>query len=420
LKARKVVVTGLGVVSPNGTGLKKFWENTVAGVSGLETYEWGRRFGFKSSAMGKVKDFVPSLFGVPSGDRAMHGRYLQFAIAASEMAVQDARLDTAGLDPARFGVSVSSAIADASSMEENLLLLTRGCRGIAPLWMDRRLRENLDFGLAASRIARRFGAMGGVSNLSTGCTAGVDAVGFGMDQIRSGRQDVMLVGASEAPLCPLAVGSFEALGALSTRQCGNAIEASCPYSAERDGFVLAEGCGMLVLESSEHALQRGARIYAELAGYASVNNAFHMTDLHSEGLDLARCIRLALASSGCPLDEVDHVSGHGSSTPQNDRNETAAIKAVFGDRAREITVNSLKSMTGHALAAANTIETVALCLEIQNEILHPTINYLTPDPSCDLDYVPQEARRAAIRSAVKLSSGFSGIHSALVLSAVEQ
>jgi 3-oxoacyl-(acyl-carrier-protein) synthase len=415
---RRVVVTGLGVLAPNGSGAEQFWRNTAGGINGVAPYHWGARLGFASRSYGAVPDFDPAAYGVPSRISMRHGRQVQFALAASAMAVEDAGLDADALGSDRFGVTISTAIADASSMERNLLALSDDGRGpIDSDWAEARFSGNFDFGRAASETAKRFGARGSVTTLSTGCTAGLDALGFALDEIREGRAEVMLAGASEAPLCPLAIGSFEALGALSTRPCDDPTEASAPFSADRDGFVIAEGCGMLLLESEEHAAARGARAYAELAGYASVNNAYHMTDLAPDGTAMARCISLALADAGCEADLVDHIAAHGSSTPQNDINETAAIKQIFGSRAARIPINSLKSMTGHALAAANAIEAVALCLEIHNALIHPTINYRRPAKECDLDYVPNAARPGRIGAALKLASGFSGIHSVLVLRA---
>lgn len=422
---RRVVITGLGVVAPNGVGVQDFWRQVRAGVSGIKPYTWGRTFGFRSRVMGTVEDFDAAAEGVADIEADGHGRYLQFAVAAGRMALQDAGLGTAqaraALDAGRVGVCVASAIADAAQMEACLVRLTDGGRtAVDATRVQPADYDHFDFGLAASALAREVGAAGSVTNLSTGCTAGVDALGCALDQIRSGSADLMLAGASEAPLCPLSVGSFEALGALSTRDTGSdPASASCPFTGQRDGFVIAEGCGILVLESLDHAMARGAAIYAELAGYASVNNAYHMTDLPPDGKALAQCMRLALQDAGCSLDEVDHISAHGSSTPQNDVNETGAVKEVFGALSGGLALNSMKSMTGHALAAANAVEAVALSLEIKHQVVHPTINYSKPDPACDLDYVPNKARASRIRAALKLSSGFSGIHSALVMKAVK-
>lgn len=419
MQTKKVVITGLGVIAPNGIGIEKFWGNTIQGISGIKSYEWGKRFGFKSASIGQVEGFSPFLYNISERQIQGSGRYLQFALAAANMAVTDADLKINEIERTRFGVMVASAIADAATMEKNLLIMTNnGTEDVNSDWASRQFYDNLDFGIAAASIARQYGAMGPVSNLSTGCTAGLDALGFAFEQIRSGKADVMIAGASEAPLCPLSIGAFEALGALSTRDCSDKTQASCPFSAERDGFVIAEGCGIFILEEYTHAIQRGAKIYAEVAGYASVNNAYHMTDLPPDGEALARCMHAALEDANCDIDAIDHIGAHGSSTAQNDANETGAIKQVFGERAYQIPVNSLKAMTGHALAAANAIELVALCLEIQHQMIYPTINYHQVDEQCDLDYVPNEARVASIRSAIKLSSGFSGIHSAVVLQAV--
>lgn len=415
---RKVVVTGLGVLAPNGIGVEQFWRNTAGGVNGVAPYDWGARHGFASRVCGAVPDFDAAAHGLPAAIGAHSSRQVQFALAASTMAIEDAGLNIGALDPDRFGVTISTAIADASSMERNLLALNGdGREPVDPARAEAHFSDNFDFGRAATETAKRFGARGPVTTLSTGCTAGLDALGFALDEIREGRAEVILAGASEAPLCPLAIGSFEALGALSTRRCADPMEASTPFSADRDGFVIAEGCGMLLLESEEHASARGARVYAELAGFASVNNAYHMTDLAPDGLAMAQCISRALADAGCDPGLIDHIAAHGSSTPQNDINETAAIKRVFGGRAGRMPINALKSMTGHALAAANAIEAVALCLEIQRALIHPTINYRRPAGECDLDYVPNAARPARIGAALKLSSGFSGIHSVVVLRA---
>ena len=404
---QKVVVTGLGVIAPNGVGRTEFWQNVIAGTSGLKVNPNAAAFGFRSQAVGAVEGFDGALSG-PGG------RHQAFAVEAARMAVDDGAISLSAIDRDRFGVCVASAIAGAAEMETNLLRL-------AALGEEAELPDDalatFDFGQAATSVAEMCGARGMVVNISTGCTAGLDALGFAYNQIRLGNMDVMLAGASEAPLCPLSIGSFEALGALSTRQVDDPQLASAPFTADRDGFVISEGCGMLLLENSDHAIARGATIYAEVTGYASVNNAYHMTDLPASGEALAHCMELALVDAGIDRDEVDHISAHGSSTPQNDINETAAVKAVFGQLAKTIPINSLKSMTGHALAAANAIECVALSLELFHQHIHPTANYRRKDPACDLDYVPGTSRRRPIRSAMKLTSGFSGIHSVLVMKA---
>lgn len=414
MNEKKVVVTGLGVIAPNGIGKDEFWKNVYAGRSGLKANPNSTNFGFKSRVFGAVEGFH-SHFSGPGG------RHQAFAIEAARMAIKDSGINLRDVDLNRFGVCIASAIAGAAQMEDNLLTLAASERANAHEDLCSALPENafesFDFGQAATSVASLLGAGGMVVNLSTGCTAGLDALGFAYHRIRSGNMDIMLAGASETPLCPLSIGAFDALGALSTRNTGDPCLASTPFSAERDGFVISEGCGLLLLESYDHAIARHATIYAEINGYASVNNAYHMTDLPPSGEALARCMGLALTDAGVAPSEIDHISAHGSSTPQNDVNETGAIRTVFGQFSESIPVNSLKSMTGHALAAANAIECAALCLEIFHQKLHPTVNYRKPDPACDLDYVPNVGREARIRSAMKLASGFSGIHSVLVMKA---
>jgi minimal PKS ketosynthase (KS/KS alpha) len=406
---RRVVVTGLGVVASNGRTVPEFLDSIRNGVSGLVANTPMRDFGFRARAWGAcdVPDEAAALPG---------GRYEQLAITAANEALACAGL-TGDPTPERIGVCIASAIAGASRMEEHLLTLVEIESGSNTAQMPGDAIRAFDFGRAAYAVADRARAAGPVSNLSTGCTAGLDAVGLAYETIRDGIADVMLAGASEAPLCPLSVGAFEAIGALSTRETETLTEISTPFSAERDGFVIAEGCGILVLEDRGRAIARGATIYAEIAGYASVNNAYHMTDLPPAGEDMAECIRLALRDAGVSVADIDHISAHGSSTPQNDVNETSAIRKVFGSLADGVPMTSLKSMTGHALAAANAIECVAMCLEMHHGFLHPTINYRTPDPKCDLDYVPNVSRDTRPSVALKLTSGFSGIHSTLIMKA---
>jgi minimal PKS ketosynthase (KS/KS alpha) len=406
---RRVVVTGLGVVASNGRTVPEFLDSIRMGISGLKANTPMRDFGFLSRAWGACD--LP--------DEAAHlpgGRYEQLAMTAAKEALADAGL-TSDLAPERIGVCIASAIAGAGRMEKHLLTLIEIENGSNTARMPNDAIRAFDFGRAAYVVAESARAAGPVSNLSTGCTAGLDAIGLAYETIRDGLADVMLAGASEAPLCPLSVGAFEAIGALSTRKADSLTEISAPFSGERDGFVIAEGCGILVMEDRDHAVARDAVIYAEVVGYASVNNAYHMTDLPPAGEAMAECIRLALLDAEVTASDIDHISAHGSSTPQNDVNETSAIRQVFGAHADGVPVTSLKSMTGHALAAANAIECVAMCLEMHHGFLHPTINYRTPDPDCDLDYVPNIARAVRPSVALKLTSGFSGIHSTLVMKA---
>lgn len=400
---QRAVITGLGVVSCNGVGITEFWKNTSNGISGLIPLNMDEKFDFKTSAIGSVNDDKFSSI--------KNHRYLNFALDAAEQAINDSNIDLSIIDKSRFGVVIASAISDTDTMEKYLI------NEKSSLLKKDKLND-FYFSGASTSISKKYRAGLASINISTGCVAGLDALGTALELIRSGKADIMLAGASEAPLCPLSIASFEALGALSTRSVDSHKESSCPFSLERDGFIIAEGAGVLLVESYEHAINRGAKIYAELAGYSSINNAYHMTDLPENGLDMAHCIRLAIKDSGCNISDINYISAHGSSTKQNDMNETNAIKEVFKKESYKIPINSLKSMTGHALSAANAIETVALALEIKNKFIHPTINLIFKDNNCDLDYVPNKGRNHDIKSALKLTSGFSGIHSVIVMRSI--
>jgi 3-oxoacyl-(acyl-carrier-protein) synthase len=298
-------------------------------------------------------------------------------------------------------------------MEASFLQMDRGgCLDVRRTPAD--LMRQMSFNSMAYELAAASGCQGPVLTISTGCTAGLDAIATGFDLIRSGEADVALTGSSEAPLTPVVFAAFDVLGAL-TKHNSDPEHASRPFDRDRDGFVLAEGAAFVLLEERGRALQRGAHIYAELEGFASVSNSYHMTDLPADGAALAECIRLAMKDAGIGPGDIDHINAHGSSTRQNDLCETNAIKKALGRRAQQITVNSLKSMVGHALGASNAIEIVACALSLANQHLFPTTNLDFPDDECDLDYVANQGRPARLRHLIKLSSGFSGIHSAAVL-----
>jgi 3-oxoacyl-(acyl-carrier-protein) synthase len=274
------------------------------------------------------------------------------------------------------------------------------------------------FNTPSSEIAAKYGLRGVCNTISTGCTAGTDSVGFSMETIMDGDADIMITGASEAPICPMTFACFDTVNVLSTLN-DEPEKASRPFDAGRNGFVISEGAGILVVEELEHALKRGARIYAEVVGFGTTNNAFHMTDLPPEGDAKAKCIRLALEDAGIKPTDIDYINGHGSSTRQNDVFETNAYKMVFGDHAYNIAITSLKSMIGHPLAGANGVELVISSLTMERDIIPPTINQIERDPQCDLDYVPNKARQKKVKYLLKTSSGFSGIHSAMVLKRFE-
>lgn len=411
---RRVVITGLGVISPNGVGKDKFWEATINGKSSVELISQFDAVQFKSRIVSNVKGFDMSRFGLTEEQAMRLDRYAQFAVIAVKMAVDDSKLNFEKINRKMVGVSIGNAICGTPVMEKEFVSVTDyGKNPINPNLVKSELYQASMFNSLSNEISAIYGTKGICITIPTGCTAGIDSMGFSFESIRQGDVDMMITGASEAPITPITLGAFDIINCLSTRN-DEPMRASRPFDKKRDGFVLAEGCGILILEELEHALKRRAHIYAEIVGFATGCNAFHMTDLSPDGMDLARIITLLLKQSGLKQNDISYISAHGSSTKQNDRNETAAIKHVFGDYAYKIPMSSLKSMIGHPLAAANSIESVASLLMMENNIVHPTVNYEEPDPDCDLDYVPNKARECKINVILKIASGFSGIHSGVM------
>lgn len=416
MASRNIAVTGIGVIAPNGKNADEFWENVRSGRSGINIIDSFDVSQFQAKIAGVVQDFKPGDHGIDPVDVSSFDRYVQFALAAANEAMDRSGLAPGKYDPSRLAVSVATAIGGTKFMEEEFLRLTKSAQAdLDPALASENLVSGMSFHAATTEIARRFKAGGPVLTIATGCTAGLDAIGEAMELIRSGQADIVIAGASEAPITPIAFAAFDIIGALASDRNEDPTKASRPYDISRSGFVLAEGCGMLVLESLEHALRRGAPILAEIVGYGSTCNAFHMTDLKPDGVDLHRAMKLALADAKLDPSRIDHVNAHGSSTPQNDVNETNAVKCTLGQRAYEIPICSLKSIVGHALAAANAVELVSLVQSIVHQEVPPTINVVSQDPACDLDYVSTGARPARIDYAMKDASGFSGIHSAMVL-----
>ncbi|WP_189532434.1 beta-ketoacyl-[acyl-carrier-protein] synthase family protein [Paludibacterium paludis] len=411
----RVVVTGLGVVAPNGLGHREFWNNCMAGRPGIRKITAFPTDGLTAKIAGIVEGFTPGDWRIPKALADRTDRYVHFAMAASAMAVEHARLDAGTLAGERTGVCIATAIAGTPYMERVFLASTERATGpVDSHAVPADLYLNAGFNGATSAVAGHYGAAGPVMSLATGCTAGLDALGYALDCIRAGDADIMLAGASEAPLTPLAMAAFDVIGALTNSRNDCPERASRPFDKTRDGFVLGEGSGVLVLESYEHARARGARILAELSGFGSTCNAYHMTDLPPDGEALCRAAALAVEDAGISPEAIDHVNAHGSSTPQNDANESFALVKLMGDHAKTIPVCSLKSMNGHALSAANAIEAVACVLSLMHQEVPPTINYEEPDPDCFLDYVPNIGRKASMDHVLKTASGFSGIHSAVV------
>ncbi|GAB3213431.1 beta-ketoacyl-[acyl-carrier-protein] synthase family protein [Marinactinospora thermotolerans] len=412
---RRVAITGLGVLAPNGTGVKEYaralWEGQGA-ISRITAFDPS---GHHSRIAGQVDH--PSLPSGAAEDPDGEDRVVRMAQIAADEALASAGLPDPRVSPDRIGVAVSNAIGGIF-MTEHFADITAG--GTGPIDVRAahpQLHRAATFATPGSVIADAYGFEGVCATLTTGCTGGNDAIGFALDAIRRGDADVMLAGGAEAPVSPFVVACFDVIGALSVRN-DDPEHASRPFERDRDGFVLAEGAGLAVLEEWEHARARGATVLGEVLGYGSVNNAFHMTDLDFDGADLARSFRLALEDARCGPERVGYINAHGSSTPQNDVCETNAIKSVLGAHARTTPVSSTKSMVGHALAAANALEFVASALALRDGVLPPTINLFEADRYCDLDYVPNTAREADPGVIASLSSGFGGIHSTVVLGAV--
>jgi len=410
--AERVVVTGLGVVTPAGVGLDAFWTSILKGRSHVRahTYFPQARNRGKATALADFNtDTMFSWSALPGNDGC--DRLFHIAATAINEALANAGIagDARHAHLANAGLYISSAIGPVATMQALVRDSIRGEPGSNGSW------RAFSFGHFASRLADQCGLGGPYAVLPTGCTGGCDAVGYGLSAIRSGAVDLAVVGGFDAPVTPLVEAAFARINATSSRDCP-AQEASRPFDAQRDGFVLGEGGGALVLERETTALARGARPMGVIAGYGSVCSAFHMTDIHPSGEAIARSIELALEDADITPDQVDHINLHGSSTPMNDVAEANALRAVLGNLASERPVTSLKSQVGHAMAAASAIELAAVVMTILEQIIPPTANLTEQDPRIGLDVVSCEPRRAAVRTVLKTASGFSGIHSAIVVS----
>lgn len=413
--ARRVVVTGVGVISPNGVGKEACWDGMINGRSAIKRVTEFDVSMFNTKIAAQVHDFDPLKLGLTKDEAVRMDRYVQFAVVAAKMALEDSKLDLSKVNKERIGVSLANAICGTKYMEEEFALVTdSGKNPIDPTIVRPDLYDASMFNTPSSEISAKYGLKGICNTISTGCTAGTDSVGFSFEAITDGDADIMITGASEAPITPITFGAFDTVNVLSTLNDDPA-KASRPFDAKRNGFVISEGAGVLVVEELEHAKKRGAKIYCEIIGFGTTNNAFHMTDLPPEGDAKAKCIRLALDDAKVKPEQIDYINAHGSSTRQNDVFETNAYKMVFGDYAYKVPISSLKSMIGHPLAGANGIELAVGALIFERNRIPPTINQENPDPNCDLDYVPNKARDKKVNYMLKTSSGFSGIHSAMVL-----
>ena len=408
---RRVVITGMGVVSPIGNNLATFWENAVRGVNGIGTItKFDVSGGFPVTIAGEVKGFDAPSFGVDAKLARRCALFTQYALAAAKMAVADSGVDFASEpDPFRCGCTIGSGVGGIDITENEVLRMERNHTSkISPFAIPEMIAN-----MAAGMVALQHGLRGLNYGVVSACATGLHSVGAALRAIQHGEADVVLAGGCEAPLCPVAVAGFAALHALSTRN--DDPEHACrPFDKERNGFIMAEGGAVLVLEEYERAKRRGARIYAEVAGFGQTCDAYHMTAPMPDGEAGARAASLALAEAGANGSDVGYVNAHGTSTPMNDKVETLVIKKALGeDAARKVSISSTKSMTGHLLGGTGALETVVCAKVIETGIIPPTINYTTPDPDCDLDYTPNVARERKVDFALNNSLGFGG-HNAVV------
>ena len=406
---RRVVITGVGVIASNGIGKKAFWEAIKTGKSGVSMITSFDASKFTTHFAGEIKDFKPEEYVLAKNLRRMD-RTSQLAVAAAKMAVQDANLDPRSNGRERTGVMIGTAMAGHGYiMKHYEEFLKTGPSRVSPFIALASFPD-----ACASQVSIELGVTGPSFSIATACSSASDAIGYAWEAIRSHTVDFIIMGGAEAGIYPGILAAFCAARALSQRN--NEPEKACrPFNLDRDGFVLGEGAGMLVLEEYEHALNRGAHVYAEILGHGMTCDAYHMTSPDPEGKEAIRAMQIAMRNANVALDEIDYINAHGTSTPLNDKTETMIIKKVFGKRAYQIPISATKSMVGHLIGAAGSVELIATVLAMENSIIPPTINYEVPDPECDLDYVPNKARPANIRTAMKNSFGFGGKNSILIV-----
>lgn len=412
MEKRRVAVTGLGVVCPLGNSVPDFWRAIRAGESGVDRISSIRSEDLKVKIAGEVKGFEPGMRMDVKDARKMD-RVSQFAVTAALEAFENAGLSLDSIDPERTGVTLGTGQGGAISIEEGFVkLIERGPDRVPPMTVTKSLAN-----LAAANIAMMINAQGPSQCIVTACAAGTDAIGNAMRWIRDGEAEIMVAGGAEACVTRMGIAGFSMIQALSTRN-DEPRRASRPFDRDRDGFVMAEGAGMLILEDWERAVKRGARIYCELAGYGASCDAHHLTAPHPDGAGAARAMLSALRDAGLRPEDVDYINAHGTSTPLNDATETLAIKKAFGDHARKLRISSTKSMTGHCIGAAGGIEAIVAALSIRDQFFPATINLDNPDPACDLDYVPNKGCEGRIRTAMSDSMGFGGQNGVIVMRAV--
>jgi len=410
---RRVVVTGVGLVIPTGIGVETAWKNACDGRSGIGLLTRFDTNGFETKIAAEVKNFNPELY-IDKKEIKKMDLFIHYAIAAAKEALEDARLVITPENSEQIGVTVGTGLGGLPSIERyHKVLLERGPSRITPFFIPMLIAN-----LASGQIAILFGPKGPNTCVVTACATGAHCIGDAFRTIVYGDAEAMIAGGTEANITPLTVGGFNAMKALSTRN--DEPEKACrPFEKNRDGFVVAEGSGIVILEELQFALKRNAKIYAELIGYGYTGDAYHITAPSPDGDGAVRCMRMAIKDAGLKPEDVDHINAHGTSTPLNDLTETVAIKKVFGDYAKKIPISATKSMTGHLLGAAGSTEAIFTVLAIRDGIMPPTLNYEEPDPQCDLDYVPNVSRRKSLRIAMSNAFGFGGTNATLIFKKFE-
>jgi 3-oxoacyl-[acyl-carrier-protein] synthase II len=406
--ADRVVVTGLGAVTPLGRDAESTWQALTLGISGIARITLFDPAGYEVTIAAEVKDFDPGV-AMDRKESRHADRFVQFGVVASIEALRHARLTIDDSNRDQIGVIIGSGAGGLTTFSEQFdILRERGPRRVSPFFVPMMLPN-----MASGRVSIATGARGPNPSIISACSSGADSIGYAAELIRRGDCDAMLAGGAEAPITPIGIAGFASERALSTHN-EDPEHASRPFDAERDGFVMGEGAAVMLLESLDHARARGATILAELSGYGATADAYHLTQLPSGGEGAARAMQIALHGAGIEPEQVDYINAHGTSTPMNDRVETEAIKTVFGSRAYDVPISSIKSMTGHLLGASGALEACVSVQVIQRGVIPPTMNYCTPDPDCDLDYTPNKARTVAVSTVLSNSFGFGGHNSALV------
>ena len=403
----RVVVTGLGVLAPNGNSVSEYWNALTAGQSGIDHITYFDTTDFPVKIAGELSNFDPEQYFERKEVRKLDP-FTAYALVASNEAIKMSGLDAGGFDSERAGVMLGCGIGGITTLlEEHVVLRNRGARRVSPFFVTKLIAN-----IAGGQIAIKWDLQGSNQTVNSACASATDAIGLALRVIQSGTADIMVAGGTEASIRDLPLAGFSKIRAL----CNTADppqSASRPFDKDRNGFIMGEGAGILVLETEEHAKSRGATILGELAGYGATNDAFHVTQPAEGGAGAVKAMQLAIEDAGAKPEEVDYINAHGTSTPYNDKNETVAIKTVFGDHARKLKISSTKSMTGHLLGASGGIEAIAALKAIEKQIIPPTINYMTPDPDCDLDYVPNTAEETQVNSVLSNTFGFGG-HNAVV------